>query len=113
MAEARALPGERRSARRLLQTPEGVPLPLELADAGQRAGAFLLDALILITAFVAMTIVLALGAYVISMDALHKAGPIAFVLWMLGGFCLRNLYFVWFEARPRGRRPASGSWACA
>lgn len=102
MAEARPLPGERRSARRLLQTPEGVPLPLELADAGQRAGAFLLDALILGGIFVVMTIALLLIGLAIGNQWTARA---IFVLWMLGSFCLRNLYFVWFEARPRGATP--------
>jgi uncharacterized RDD family membrane protein YckC len=92
------MPQERRRIRALV-TPEGVSLPLELADAGERAGAFLIDLLVLIGAFVAMTLLLLLAGFAIGRPA---AGSAAYVLWMLGAFFLRNLYFAAFEARPRG-----------
>ena len=43
--------------RRHLVTPEGVDLSLTLADIGQRAGAFLLDWLIIIIAIVVLFLV--------------------------------------------------------
>jgi uncharacterized RDD family membrane protein YckC len=92
------MPVEQRRVRSLV-TPEGVPLPLELADAGERAGAFFIDLLVLMAAFVAMTILLALAGLAIGKPAALSG---TYVLWMLGAFFLRNLYFTAFEARPRG-----------
>ena len=92
------MPVEKRRVRALV-TPEGVPLPLELADAGERAGAFVIDLLVLAGAFVAMTIVLMLAGVAIGRPAALSG---IYVLWMLGAFFLRNLYFTAFEARPRG-----------
>ena len=42
---------------RAFVTPEGVDLRLNIGDAGQRAGAFLLDAAIIIAVLVAFTLV--------------------------------------------------------
>jgi uncharacterized RDD family membrane protein YckC len=92
------MPQEQRRIRALV-TPEGVPLPLELADAGERAGAFFIDLLVLMGAFVAMTIVLMLAGAAIGRPAAMNG---VFVLWMLGAFFLRNLYFTAFEAGSRG-----------
>ena len=52
----RALAGRRRT----LVTPEGIDLQLSLADAGQRAGAFLLDLIIMLGALILLTV--AVGA---------------------------------------------------
>ncbi|HEY0271457.1 MAG TPA: RDD family protein [Sphingomonas sp.] len=98
MAKAVRLPVAQRRIRALV-TPEGVPLPLELADAGERAGAFAIDLLVLAGAFVAMTLLLLLASLAIGRPAALSG---AYVLWMLGAFCLRNLYFTAFEAGPRG-----------
>lgn len=87
---------------RMLVTPEGVPLPLELGDFGQRAGAFLLDALILVGSIVAVTLFLFFAAKSVPGRA---SGRVAVLLWTIGLFLLRNFYFTWFEARPRGATP--------
>ncbi|MDB5738169.1 MAG: hypothetical protein JWO65_1837, partial [Sphingomonas bacterium] len=92
------MPVEQRRIRALV-TPEGVALPLELADAGQRAGAFIIDLLVLIGAFVAMTLLLLAIGLAIGMNG---AGRAIGVLWLLGSFFLRNLYFTFCESRPRG-----------
>jgi len=85
---------------RLLVTPEGVPLPLEIADAGQRAGAFLLDILILFGSMIGVTILLLLAS-----RAVPGTNRAAILIWTIGLFLLRNFYFTWFEARPRGQTP--------
>jgi uncharacterized RDD family membrane protein YckC len=85
---------------RLLVTPEGVPLPLEIADAGQRAGAFLLDILILFGSMIGVTILLFLAS-----RAVPGTNRAAILIWTIGLFLLRNFYFTWFEARPRGQTP--------
>lgn len=87
---------------RMLVTPEGVPLPLELADAGQRAGAFLLDMLIIIGSFVAVTVFLLFVSRAVPGRGMDRALG---VIWTIGLFLLRNFYFTWFEARPRGATP--------
>lgn len=80
--------------RRRLVTPEGIDLGVVLGDAGARFGAFVLDALLLIAALVAMTVFAAFG--------LRSAGPQAIgIIWLLGFFMLRNLYFIAMELRPR------------
>ena len=59
MAEAATdrLTPEKPGRVRTLVTPEGIDLRLVLADAGQRATAFLIDAAIIVGALVAATIV--------------------------------------------------------
>ena len=79
-------------------TPEGVDLRLELGSAGARAGAFLIDAMIIVTLLIAITIALAF---------LFIGGggePIA-VLWLIGFFVLRNGWFILFEMGGRGATP--------
>jgi len=86
---------------RELITPEGVDLRLVLAEGGERAGAFLIDAAIIVGTLVVMTIALiALGAV-----THFAAAEGVLVLWLLGSFILRNFYFMLFEIRPRAATP--------
>lgn len=98
---SRRLPVEVKRVR-VLVTPEGASLPLDLADAGQRVGAFLLDLLILAGIFIVFTVGIVLASFSVGKDMAFRAGG---VLWLAGAFFLRNFYFTWFEARPRGRTP--------
>ena len=85
---------------RQLVTPEGVALPLQLADAGERLGAFLLDLLLICLTLVILT--------VLSLAALAGTGlgeGVVGIVWLLGFFLLRNFYFAFFELRPRGATP--------
>ena len=91
-----ALP--RRDLRRSFITPEGVDLRLELGSAGARAGAFLIDATIIITTLIVMTI--ALGFLFVG----GGDEPIA-VIWLIGFFILRNGWFILFELGGRGATP--------
>jgi len=92
---------EERSLRRRFVTPEGVDLRLDLAGAGERASAFLIDALIMVLILVAVTIACALT--LIS----AKGGSSAWVaiVWLLGFFVLRNGWFILFELSGRGATP--------
>ncbi|TFI59365.1 RDD family protein [Sphingomonas parva] len=83
--------------RRRLVTPEGVDLGLTLASAGQRATAFLLDALIMFATLIAMTLIVAFGFMA---TGLAGAEPLA-IIWLLGYFLLRNFYFIILEMGPR------------
>lgn len=95
------MPREARRVR-LLDTPEGVPLPLELADAGQRLAAFLIDLTILGLLFGMLTLSLFLIGLAIGQRIAARG---AIVLWLIGIFVLRNFYFTGFESRPRGATP--------
>src|SRR6185436_1316532 len=75
----------------------GVDLSLRLADAGQRVAAFMIDLLIMFGILIALTL-LALGA--VASLGMARA-EIAFVIWMLGFFLLRNGYFILMEMGPR------------
>jgi len=88
---------EEANKRRSLVTPEGVDLSLKLADVGQRVAAFMIDLLIMVAILLALTL-LALGA--VAGLGMARA-EIAFVIWMLGFFLLRNGYFILMEMGPR------------
>jgi len=93
----------RRSASLVRQfvTPEGVDLRLVLADASERASAFLLDVAFILLALIAMTIALAAAALLTG----FVAAPYLLSLWLLGSFFLRLFYFTAYETRPRAATP--------
>jgi uncharacterized RDD family membrane protein YckC len=86
------------SMRRSFVTPEGVDLQLELGTAGARAGAFLLDGLMIVAILIVMTIALAFLA-------LASKAEWILILWLLGFFVLRNGWFSLFEMGGRGATP--------
>ncbi|HEX9963847.1 MAG TPA: RDD family protein [Allosphingosinicella sp.] len=86
------------SMRRRFVTPEGVDLQLELGTAGARAGAFVLDALMIVTILLVMTVALAFLA-------LASKAELTLILWLLGFFVLRNGWFSLFEMGGRGATP--------
>nr|WP_232792870.1 RDD family protein [Caulobacter hibisci] len=86
-------------------TPEGVDLRLQLADAGQRAGAFLLDAAIMIAVLVVASLLIGLLGVGALAAAGLKGGEVIAVLWLLGFFLLRNFYFIGFELTAAAATP--------
>jgi uncharacterized RDD family membrane protein YckC len=84
--------------RRSFVTPEGVDLKLELGSAGTRAGAFMLDGMMIVGLLIVMTI--AIGLMVVASKQEWLA-----VLWLLGFFLLRNGWFSLFEMGGRGATP--------
>jgi len=82
---------------REIVTPEGVPLRFTLARAGDRAGAFLVDAVIISTAVVVVTV-----ATVMLTVATRGIG---LAVGLLAFFLLRNFYFTWFECLRQGATP--------
>jgi uncharacterized RDD family membrane protein YckC len=83
-------------------TPEGVDLQLKVADASERAAAFLLDFAIIVGSLVAMTLMLVLISWLTGVKAVARLSQI---IWLLGAFALRNLYFMGFEVGPRAATP--------
>jgi uncharacterized RDD family membrane protein YckC len=97
----RGPPGPPPGLDRRLVTPEGVALRLELAGAGTRALAFLIDFLIVMAALIAVTaLLLWLG---IGGGARGAAGLA--MIWFLAFPLLRNAWFILSEAGGRAATP--------
>ena len=94
-----------RDLRRAFITPEGVDLRLELGSAGSRAGAFIIDFILMMAMLVALTV----ATFYLAFDS--KKGPsqgvfeFIGVLWLVGFFVLRNGWFSLFEMGSRGATP--------
>nr|MDQ2878790.1 RDD family protein [Pseudomonadota bacterium] len=80
-------------------TPEGVGLRIKLGSGGARAGAFLLDWLMIFATLIAFT--LAIGFMLSGNTKSHALT----ILWLLGAFALRNGWFIFFEMGGRGATP--------
>ncbi len=83
---------------RELITPEGVDLQVSLADLGARAGAFLIDLIIMVTSLVIFTVLIAFAG-------IDGAGDFAVIIWILFFFFLRSFYFMFFEMGPKAATP--------
>ncbi|UTW56326.1 RDD family protein [Kordiimonas sp. SCSIO 12610] len=84
---------------REIETLEGVPILVELAERGDRAGAVIIDVIIL---FLGMIVtMLGVGLLLGSFDF----GGAALIAIMLIFFFFRNFYFMFFELRWQGRTP--------
>ena len=90
------MPGDTAAARSVL-TPEGVPIEVELADHGARAGALLIDLAIIIVALVVSVIFVVLVT--------RLAGNVGVALFFIFSFFLRCPFFIAFELRWRGQTP--------
>ena len=85
------------AALRSVLTPEGVPIEVELADHGARAGALLIDLVIIIGTLGLVGLVLAVAARLMP--------GVAFALLAVLSFLLRCPFFIYFELRWRGQTP--------
>lgn len=97
--EARRRPATATGLRRRFVTPEGVDLNIELGSAGARAGAFMLDAVMMIGILIVATIGIA------TLLVGSRSGELLAVLWLIGFFILRNGWFTLFEMGGRGATP--------
>ncbi len=82
---------------RSVLTPEGVPIEVELADHGARAGALLIDLLIIIGTLLIAGLVLEFAALLIPGVAIATLAILSFLL--------RCPFFMYFELRWRGQTP--------
>lgn len=92
-------PDSRQRLTRALVTPEGVTLHLRLAGAGSRAGAFTIDAVIMLVTLILLTI----AAVMLLGSTGQASAPL--MIWLLGFFLLRNFYFTLFESGARAATP--------
>ena len=100
-ASAARLADKRRNKIRSFVTPEGTDLQLEIASAGLRLGALVIDVLAMLVILILATIILGYTAFGSGEDG----GSIMLIVWMLGFFLLRNFWFVGFELGPRAATP--------
>ena len=78
-----------------IATPEGVALPFTVATVGDRAGAFLLDFVLIVAACIAVWIVAALATSA-------SLGQLPVMVAILATFVLRNFYFILLEINRGG-----------
>ncbi|MCA1661357.1 MAG: RDD family protein [Novosphingobium sp.] len=111
---ARPVTDAERRRRRVI-TPEGVALDFTVASRASRAGAVIIDLILIGLAMLISTLLLLLllfGALQVPENLLERGeGPAArafqffAVLWIVAMFLFRNAYFLFFELRPRGATP--------
>lgn len=83
-------------------TPEGVDLRLQIADGGQRAAAFFIDATIIVAVLIGLTILAFAGGL---MSGGRAGLEVAGIIWLLLAFLLRNFYFTGFELTAAAATP--------
>jgi len=98
------LDDQRRFGRSLI-TPEGVDLGVRIATAGERAGAFIIDALIMVVTMIVFTIVVFYTLRSVNFNEGIAGGDIVLIVWFIGFFLLRNFYFFLFESGARASTP--------
>jgi uncharacterized RDD family membrane protein YckC len=90
-------------------TPEGVDLRLKIGGAGERAAAFILDAVFLLITLIALTFLASAAAGALqglgALGMKNNLSSVMLIVWLLGFFLLRNGYFVLFEFTPRAATP--------
>ncbi|HEY7799364.1 MAG TPA: RDD family protein [Hyphomonadaceae bacterium] len=98
------LDDQRRFGRSLV-TPEGVDLGVRIATAGERAGAFIIDALIMLATMIVFTIIVFYSLRSVDFEDGMAAGDVVLIVWFIGFFLLRNFYFFLFESGARAATP--------
>jgi len=83
-----------------------VDLRLELASAGSRAAAFLIDMVLMTVVLIAVTLgLIYLFSSLNKVGGANNVGQFLAILWLLGFFVLRNGWFSLFEMGSRGATP--------
>lgn len=88
---------------RALITPEGVKLRVRLAPASERAAALLIDLVIIFATLIVSYILVAVTIQ--RMGWADESQQLVAIIWLLGGFLLRNFYFAGFESGARAATP--------
>lgn len=108
MADARQASSASREGGKFLRplvTPEGIDLGVRIASASERAGAFLIDSLIIFAALVGLSIIIWIVVGDHWRSGNFGGAELAVVVWLLGSFLLRNFYFFLFEVGARAATP--------
>ncbi|TNE64351.1 MAG: RDD family protein [Alphaproteobacteria bacterium] len=84
---------------REIATPEGVSLKVELADRGDRAGALIIDLVILLLGMIGAVVAIFFITGSVGLDRL------GLIIVLLSMFLFRNFYFMFFELRWQGQTP--------
>jgi uncharacterized RDD family membrane protein YckC len=88
-----------RRRRREIVTPEGIAIPVEIADYAERVGAFLIDLVIWL-----LTLVVIFLSILFSIGRVGSPG-IAFAIALFVSILILNFYFIYFEIAWRGATP--------
>jgi len=107
MATAPHLAREAKRRRELI-TPEGLALNLTIASRGARAGAIILDFILIHVTMLVVTLLLMYLAFgVFGVSGMSAGGPLELlaVVWLIMMFLFRYAYFLYFELGPRGATP--------
>lgn len=97
--------------RRIVVTPEGVPIPFVLASRGARAAALFLDLAMIVGAMLGSLLILSKIAEGIGISFNDESSPAGraiqalSILWIIMLFVFRNAWFLFFELGPRGATP--------
>jgi len=83
--------------RRSMVTPEGVDLNLQIGDAGQRLGAFVIDVVLQYVLLFIFGLLCFAAAAALNFKDIDGVG----VLYFLGAFIIRNAWFIGFELTPK------------
>ncbi|WP_430427324.1 RDD family protein [Parasphingorhabdus sp.] len=92
---------------RVMISPEGVPLNISVASAGARAGALLLDIVIILALIIGVTLagIFAIwgfgSAFGQSLESAEGPLSVLMVFWIIAIFLFRNAYFLYFELGDR------------
>ena len=99
---ARMLETQRQSKLvRELVTPEGAVIHLKLSTATERAGAFLIDVAIQWAIVIATSIGLSYAMRAMGSGSAN----VAFAVWLVFFFFVRNFYYIFFELGPKSATP--------
>jgi uncharacterized RDD family membrane protein YckC len=89
--------GKPKKSERVLISPEGLPLKVDLAPRGERVASLLMDWMLIIAADLLLVMV---PAYLGLLDSITAMTGFWFV-----AFIVNNLYFIFFELKDQGRTP--------
>ena len=78
--------------RTAILTPEGVELHVEIAERGERAGAFLIDMLFIGAAVTAI--------FIGTLSLLSVLAEYALAVGLIAFFVVRTFYMIWLDRRP-------------
>ena len=91
----------RSKLQRRLVTPEGAAIHLKLATASERAGAFMID--VAIQWAIVIATALGLSFAMMAMDS--GSANVAWAVWLVFYFFVRNFYYVFFELGAKAATP--------